>query len=172
MSSPIATDTNPSSAMATKRLMKELKDYTTDAAAGIYNNKFSLSPYYDESGNINIFKWTGMFYGHVGTPYEGGIFRMNIQIPSNYPLKPPSVVFCTPIYHPNFNGSSICVDFLKPETGAWVPSYTLTKIMLSVNYLLSNPNPDDPLNPAAAAQYVNNREAFNAHAREINRGAR
>jgi ubiquitin-protein ligase len=160
------------SAAAAKRLMKELKTYTAEVDSGLYKGKFSLSPYYDADGNLNIFRWTGIFYGPTGTPYEGGIFTMDITVPTDYPFKPPHVVFCTPIYHPNFKGSSICVDFLKPATGAWVPSFSLTKIMLAICSLLNDANPDDPLDGAAAAQYVNNREAFDAHAREINRGAR
>ena len=40
----------------------------------------------DES---NLLHWKGKIMGPVGTPYENGIFKIDIQLPSDYPFVPP-----------------------------------------------------------------------------------
>ncbi len=102
----------------------------------------------------NLFEWEGIIIGPTETPYEGGIFILSISIPSNYPFKPPSVIFKTKIYHPNINSSGhICLDILKNQ---WSPALSISKILLSICSLLSDPNPNDPLVPDIAAQLKNN----------------
>lgn len=39
--------------------------------------------------------------GPTETPFEGGTFRLLIQVPDTYPLAPPAVCFATKIFHPN-----------------------------------------------------------------------
>lgn len=112
----------------------------------------------------NLFEWEAVILGPIETPYEGGIFNLNISIPSNYPFKPPIVIFKTKIYHPNINSSgNICLDILKSQ---WSPSLTISKILLSICSLLSDPNPNDPLVPEIASVFKNNIELYNKTARE------
>merc|ERR1711981_766426 len=93
----------------------------------------------------DVFQWQATVQGPAGTPYEGGIFFLKVQFPSNYPFKPPKIQFTTPVYHPNINSSgSICLDVLKDQ---WNPALTISKVLLSICSLLSDPNPDDPLDP-------------------------
>ncbi|KAH7650421.1 hypothetical protein FG379_003493 [Cryptosporidium bovis] len=51
----------------------------------------------------NILYWIAKLKGPKGTAYEGGIYRININIPIQYPLTPPIPTFETPIFHPNIN---------------------------------------------------------------------
>jgi ubiquitin-conjugating enzyme E2 D/E len=71
-----------------KRLTKELKDMQKDDIPNL-----SAGPV-----NDNLFEWEAVIMGPIGTPYEGGIFNLSISIPSNYPFKPPIVIFKTKIY--------------------------------------------------------------------------
>jgi ubiquitin-conjugating enzyme E2 D/E len=137
-----------------KRLQKELLDMQKDDTPNL-----SAGPV-----NDNLFEWEAVILGPIGTPYEGGVFNLNISIPSNYPFKPPTVIFKTKIYHPNINSSgSICLDILKTQ---WSPALTISKILLSICSLLADPNPNDPLVPEIANLLKTNIEVYNQTAKE------
>lgn len=42
-----------------------------------------------------------MMGGPGGTPYEGGLYRLELFLPEQYPMEPPKVRFLTKIFHPN-----------------------------------------------------------------------
>eukprot|EP01137_Pigoraptor_chileana_P028891 Opistho-2@13332 len=85
--------------------------------------------------------------GPQGTPYEGGVFRVDFDIPERYPFEAPKARFVTPIYHPNVDESGrICHDILKmPPKGAWNPSHNVASVLTSLQLLLIEANPDDGL---------------------------
>ena len=98
--------------------------------------------------NGNLYEWEAVILGPDGTPYSNGVFHLNVSISSDYPFKPPIVIFKTKIYHPNINSAgNICLDILKNN---WNASLTISKILLSICSLLSDPNPEDPLVPEIA----------------------
>ncbi|KAK3591859.1 hypothetical protein CHS0354_005060 [Potamilus streckersoni] len=92
-------------------------------------------------------KLEAQILGIEGTPYEGGLFKLEIQIPDRYPFEPPKVRFVTPIYHPNIDtGGRICLDTLKmPPKGAWKPCLNVSTVLTSIQLLMAEPNPEDPL---------------------------
>ena len=140
--------------MTAKRIRKELEMIKNDPPSNC-----SAGPDDD-----NIYCWTATIIGPTETVYEGGIFFLTIEFPENYPYKPPKVRFITKIYHPNINSSGgICLDILKEN---WSPALTVSKVLLSVCSLLSDPNPDDPLVLSIAEQYTNNRAEYDITARE------
>lgn len=140
--------------MATGRIQKELKDLQKDPPSNC-----SAGPDGDD-----LSKWAGTIIGPSGTPYEGGVFRLTIQFPNDYPFKPPRVSFQTKVYHPNINSQGvICLDILKHE---WSPALTIKSVLLSISSLLSEPNPDDPLAGDVARVYKANRDEFERIARE------
>jgi len=105
--------------------------------------------------------------GPPDSPYEGGVFFLDIQFPQDYPFKPPKVRFTTKIYHCNVNDQGgICLDILK---GEWSPALTISKVLLSICSLLTDPNPDDPLVAEIARVYKNDKNKHDATAREWTR---
>lgn len=141
--------------MALKRVQKELIDLGRDPPANC-----SAGP----QNENEPMKWQATIMGPDDSPYQGGIFFLNIEFPPDYPFKPPKVQFQTKIYHPNINSNgSICLDILKDQ---WSPALTISKVLLSISSLLTDPNADDPLAPEVASQYKSNREAYNQTARE------
>jgi ubiquitin-conjugating enzyme E2 D len=135
------------------RLKKECDDIRTNPPCNC-----SASP-----NDNNMYHWSAMIYGPSDTPYEGGIFKLNIIYPQTYPFKPPKINFVTKVYHPNIDTSgNICLDILKDK---WSPALTISKILLSICSLMDEPNPDDPLMPEIAKEYTNNNTLFNINAR-------
>jgi ubiquitin-conjugating enzyme E2 D/E len=97
--------------------------------------------------------------------YENGCFPLNVEIPRDYPFKPPTLRFLCPIYHPNVSEEgALCLDLLKPD--AWKPSTQLVDVFRCVRLLLAEPNPDDALVPSIAEQFRRDRDVFDATARE------
>lgn len=81
--------------------------------------------------------------GPAGSPYDGGIFKLEMFLPAGYPMSPPKVRFLTKIYHPNIDKlGRICLDVLKTK---WSPALQMRTILISIQALMSAPNPDDPL---------------------------
>lgn len=139
---------------AERRIRTELKELSEDppsnCSAGMEGD--------------DIYNWEATIMGPQGSVYEGGVFHLAISFPPNYPFKPPKVKFLTKIYHPNINMSGgICLDILKDN---WSPALTVSKLLLSISSLLTEPNPDDPLVPEISDLYVKNRLKFDLTARE------
>ena len=100
--------------MAAQRISKELENLKKDPPANC-----SAGPVGDD-----IFHWQATLMGPGESPFEGGVFFLDINFPTDYPYKPPRVTFSTKIYHPNINSSGgICLDILKDQ---WSPAFTIS----------------------------------------------
>lgn len=140
--------------MALKRLRKELNSIKKTCPPGI-----SAGPLED-----SMFEWEGYIEGPKDTPYEGGLFKLNIKIPKEYPFKPPLISFTTYIYHCNIaSDGSICLDILKDQ---WSPALDIAQTLMSIQSLLDNPNPNDPLCPEIAQIYKSDKKKHDEIARE------
>lgn len=119
------------------RIQREFKDLQNEPleGVGIYNLDDKMDSFMVQ------------LVGQNDTPYEHGLFELNIHIPTKYPFEPPQINFKTPIYHPNIDKAGrICLDLLKPRPdGNWNPSISLKILLSSIKYLMINPNLDDPL---------------------------
>eukprot|EP00008_Paramoeba_atlantica_P003556 CAMPEP_0201484574 /NCGR_PEP_ID=MMETSP0151_2-20130828/8741_1 /ASSEMBLY_ACC=CAM_ASM_000257 /TAXON_ID=200890 /ORGANISM="Paramoeba atlantica, Strain 621/1 / CCAP 1560/9" /LENGTH=145 /DNA_ID=CAMNT_0047868299 /DNA_START=64 /DNA_END=501 /DNA_ORIENTATION=- len=112
----------------------------------------------------NMFEWGSTIMGPSGSPYAGGVFYLDIVFPQDYPFKPPKLTMRTKIYHCNINSQGkICLDILKSN---WSPALTVSKVLLSICSLLSDPNPKDPLVADIADQLAKDPEKHNEVAKE------
>ena len=140
--------------MALKRITKELAELTKDPPANCSAGPVEGDQYH----------WQATIVGPSDSAYQGGLFFLNIHFPVDYPFKSPKVTFITKIYHPNINSNGgICLDILKDQ---WSPALTISKVLLSISSLLTDPNPDDPLVPDIANLYKNDRKKYMENARE------
>lgn len=139
--------------MSLRRIQRELMDIKNDPPLNC-----SAGPEGED-----LYKWEGVIFGPDDSPYSGGVYKLKILFPSEYPFKCPNVTFLTKIYHPNISESGIiCLDILKTS---WSPALTVTKVLLSICSLLTDPNPKDPLVPAIADLYTNDRQQYEENAR-------
>ena len=112
----------------------------------------------------DLYLWDASIIGPKGTPYENGIFNVEINYPCDYPFKAPKVKFTTKIYHPNINyNGSICLDILKDQ---WSPALNTGQVLLSICSLLDDPNPNDPLVAEIANIYIESKDIYIANAKE------
>ena len=132
-----------------KRLIKELKKLNKEPV-----DNCSAAPISDS----DMYLWCATIMGPKDTPYQNGVFNLEILFTRDYPIKPPQVRFKTKIFHPNIDSSGgICIDILKD---AWNPLLSVRTILLSICSLLNDPNPKDPLVPYIADLYTNNRQKY------------
>jgi len=119
--------------MSRLRLVRELKDLESSGEFDVRN--------IDE--DFNVFRAT--ITGPDGSPYAGGKFILELQIPQEYPLTPPKAAFVTKIFHPNVENRTgeVCLDILKTD---WSPAWGIGTVCRAIMALLDSPNADSPLN--------------------------
>ncbi|KNC53582.1 ubiquitin carrier protein [Thecamonas trahens ATCC 50062] len=145
------------SSKAVRRIMKELERV---GKAGEELANTEAGPVSD----TDMFTWKAVLR-NVGEPYAGGEFELQITFPEDFPFKPPTVVFVTPVYHPNIDKSGeICMPILKADV--WRPMNSVINVLTAVRDLMEEPNPSDPLRPKLAAQYLDKRAAFDKAAKK------
>ncbi|KAL1956273.1 hypothetical protein VTO42DRAFT_7446 [Malbranchea cinnamomea] len=144
-----AAGAKPDTQSVTKRLQSELMQLMMSPSPGI-----SAFP----NADGNLLSWTATINGPDDTPYENLVFKLSFTFPTNYPYAPPTVLFKTPIYHPNVDFSGrICLDILKEK---WSAVYNVQSVLLSLQSLLGEPNNASPLNGQAAELWDKDPEEF------------
>lgn len=141
--------------MAQKKIKKDLMEIMNNTSPN-----FSAGLISDD----DMFNWNGFVKGPEDSAYKGGVFFINISLPSDYPFKAPKVSFQTKIYHPNINANgTICLAILKEE---WSPSQSIYKILLNIYSILSDPVPENSLVPEIGTLYMSDKPAFEKIASE------
>ncbi|KAF1744241.1 hypothetical protein MXB_3444 [Myxobolus squamalis] len=103
-----------------KRLMREAKELNEPT-----------TEYYASPLNDNLFEWHFTIRGPSQTPYEGGMYHGRIIFPTEYPLKPPEIIFLTP------NGrfeitKKICLSVSHHHPEQWRPSWGVRTMLLAI----------------------------------------
>lgn len=100
--------------------------------------------------------------------YKSGNFRFNVEIGDSFPIDPPRIKCMQKIYHPNIDlEGNVCLNILRED---WSPVLSLNSVLLGLNFLLLEPNPNDPLNKAAANVLVKSTPTFTKNVRASMKG--
>jgi ubiquitin-conjugating enzyme (huntingtin interacting protein 2) len=155
-----------------RRIAKELADIQSDTDSKIFA---------EAADGSDLSHLHASFPGPPDTPYEGGTYIVDIKIPQEYPFRPPQMFFKTKLWHPNVSSQTvsifppdhmqssdkfqgaICLDTLG---SAWSPVLTIKSALLSLQSLLSTPEPKDPQDAEVASMLMKNPEQFQRVARE------
>lgn len=139
--------------MTQRRILRELSDIQRNPPIGC-----SAGPI--ESGDKGLYHWAAIILGPDDSLFQDGVFALNIELPADYPFKPPKIRFLTPIYHPNINANgTISLDILQSY---WSPALTIAKTLITIHSFLIDANPDDPLVPEVGYIYKTDRARYNA----------
>lgn len=155
---------NTQDSAAVKRLKREYEFLKNKENNPDPNDKTATCIKVEPCINMDMFTWEAYLTAPEDSVYKGGVFKLLINFPTDYPFKAPKVTFLTPIYHPNINSKgTICIDILAE---GWSPALTLDKVLVSLLSWLDEPNPDDPLRSEVAELYKNDYEEYKKKCRE------
>ncbi|XP_030538193.1 ubiquitin-conjugating enzyme E2 4 isoform X1 [Rhodamnia argentea] len=128
--------------------------------------KLMMSDYKVEMINDGMQEFYVEFHGPKDSPYQGGLWRIRVELPDAYPYKSPSIGFVNKIYHPNVDemSGSVCLDVINQT---WSPMFDLVNVFeVFLPQLLLYPNPSDPLNGEAAALMMRDKGAYEQRVKE------
>eukprot|EP00249_Psilotum_nudum_P000939 c13153_g1_i1 orf=424-1416(-) len=115
---------------AVKRILQEVKEMQNNPS-----DDYMSLPVED-----NIFEWQFAIRGPKDTEFEGGIYHGRIQLPSEYPFKPPSFMLLTP------NGrfetqTKVCLSISQYHPEHWQPSWSVrTALVALIAFLPTKPD--------------------------------
>ncbi|KAI6654328.1 hypothetical protein LOD99_726 [Oopsacas minuta] len=160
------------------RIIQERKLLTEQVWRGKKIHILQQLAYFHQNKDINIplnvfpcvediTFWQVLFEGPDNSPYKGGVFRLYVDFEGEYPIKPPKVRFLTPIYHCNINSvGRVCHAILDQF---YASNVKVRDILYYVFHLLSDPEPDDPLNAIQADELKHSPDMYYKKATEHTR---
>lgn len=141
--------------------------------------------------NNDLHHYKAWIKGKHSTPYEGGIWEITVDLPSEYPFRPPIINFTTPIWHPNIAvgktkwkwGSNVCLSLVnwnnQGKLGGWKETITLPSVFEHIDMMLDVyqtvgdadfpeylVDPKDPFNPEAGEEMQKDFEKYWQNATE------
>jgi len=118
----------------------------------------------------NLFEWRVWIEGPKDTCYEGGVFQLSLTFPKDYPMSPPELKFVSDFWHPNVFSTGKVLSILHPPgedamsgelpEERWLPTQSVTTIILSLLSVLNDPNCASPANVDASVEWRNHRDTF------------
>ncbi|KAG6635250.1 ubiquitin-conjugating enzyme E2-23 kDa-like isoform X2 [Carya illinoinensis] len=125
-----------------------------------------MSDYTVETINDGLNDFNVEFHGPKESLYDGGVWKIHVELPDAYPYKSPSIGFVNKIYHPNVDelSGSVCLDVINQS---WSPMFDLLNVFeVFLPQLLLYPNPSDPLNGDAASLMMKDRKQYDQKVKE------
>jgi len=155
----MSSSTGGSGGIARGRLSEERKAWRKDHPFGFYARPVSSG-----DGSCNLMKEVGI-PGKTGSDWEGGLYKVSMEFSEEYPSKPPKCKFTPPLFHPNvYPSGTICLSILNEEEG-WRPAITLKQMVLGIQDLLDDPNPNSPAQSEAYNLYMRNKTEYSRRVR-------
>eukprot|EP00930_Biecheleria_cincta_P047403 TRINITY_DN32854_c0_g1_i1.p1 TRINITY_DN32854_c0_g1~~TRINITY_DN32854_c0_g1_i1.p1 ORF type:complete len:549 (+),score=105.95 TRINITY_DN32854_c0_g1_i1:73-1719(+) len=156
-----ATSTSLSGGTA-KRVLQEIKQVAS-ASDKVWVHSGQGIHIFPAPDSINF--WRVLIEGPPGSPFEDGVFHLNVIIPDSYPFRPPQIVFETPVYHCNVSDSGkICIDVLQE---GWNPALSVPKALEAIREMLKNPDTDNSLRQWIAELTIAYQKSGGADARYL-----
>ncbi|KAL8418183.1 hypothetical protein RB594_001702 [Gaeumannomyces avenae] len=173
------------------RLQEERKQWRKDHPFGFY-----ARPQRNSTGVLDLKLWECGIPGKEKTIWEGGLFKLTMAFPEGgcfttlvrgwyvttncqyhhiptatllveYPTKPPKCKFVPPLFHPNvYPSGTVCLSILNEEE-AWKPSITIKQILLGVQDLLNDPNPESPAQAEAYNLFKKDRVEYEKRVKRV-----
>lgn len=92
--------------------------------------------------------------------WEGGMYKLELSFPQDYPFSPPNCVFNPVILHPNvFPSGKVSLSLIDKNKG-WKPQITTKEVLLGIQLLLSEPNFHEPAQAEAYVVYCQSRMEY------------
>ncbi|KAK7330460.1 hypothetical protein VNO77_24654 [Canavalia gladiata] len=128
--------------------------------------KLMMSDYTVETINDGLNEFNVEFHGPKESLYEGGVWKIRVELPDAYPYKSPSIGFVNKIFHPNVDelSGSVCLDVINQS---WSPMFDLLNVFeVFLPQLLLYPNASDPLNGDAASLMMKDKKLYDQKVKE------
>ncbi|CAL4930652.1 unnamed protein product [Urochloa decumbens] len=114
---------------AVKRILQEVKEMQSNPSPD-----FMALPLEED-----IFEWQFAILGPRDSEFEGGIYHGRIQLPSDYPFKPPSFMLLTPSGRFEIQ-KKICLSISNYHPEHWQPSWSVrTALVALIAFMPTNP---------------------------------
>ncbi|KAI9867214.1 MAG: E2 SUMO-conjugating protein ubc9 [Trichoglossum hirsutum] len=136
------------------RLQEERKQWRRDHPFG-----FFAKPQRNAQGILDLKKWECGIPGKEKTLWEGGLFKLDVIFPDGK--------FVPPLFHPNvYPSGTVCLSILNEEEG-WKPAITIKQILLGIQALLDDPNPESPAQAEAYNLFKKDPAAYERKVKHI-----
>ena len=117
---------------------------------------------------MNMTKWRCEIPGPKDSVWEKGFYKLNMEFPKDYPLKPPRCYFRPVLPHPNiYPSGTVCLSILNEEED-WKPSISIKQVLLGIQKLLKDePNLVSPAQLEATKLYKKDKDKYYRQAKEF-----
>ncbi|TPX12249.1 uncharacterized protein E0L32_007135 [Thyridium curvatum] len=141
-------------ALCQNRLQEERKQWRRDHPFGFY-----AKPQRNAQGILDLKSWECGIPGKEKTIWEGGLFKLTMVFPDGK--------FVPPLFHPNvYPSGTVCLSILN-EDEAWKPAITIKQILLGVQDLLNDPNPESPAQAEAYNLFKKDKAEYEKRIRRV-----